>query len=279
MTMIDRDSRTEAVEPRRSWRWWRRKDRSAPTSPPASAGPDEETIRIERPDFRKRRQTGRWRTATRVLVGVLLLALVAGAVWGVYFSSYVTARGVVVTGTRALGDARVEGVARVPTGTPLARVDLDAIRARVQTIASVRRVEVSRQWPHTVRIAVTERTPIAVVDQGNGLKAVDAGGVLFGGYGTRPRRLPLVKTTPGTPTEALVEAARVVDALPAAIASRVATVAVSSVDQIELVLVNGRRVLWGSAEDSDQKAEVLGVLLKQPARQIDVSVPGRPTTK
>ena len=54
---------------------------------------------------------------------------------------------------------------------------------------------------------------------------------------------------------------------------------VASVDEIELVLANGRRVLWGSAEDSDQKAEVLAVLLKRPGQQIDVSVPGRPTTK
>lgn len=244
-----------------------------------SRGPDEETVRIERPEFRKRRHAGRWRRATRVLVAVVLLGLVAGSVWGVFFSGYVTAEGVVVTGTRSLGDARVERAARLPAGTPLARVDLDAIRGRVLAIPSVRRAKVSRQWPHTVRIAVTERSSIAVVDQGDGLKALDSEGVLFGGYDTRPRRLPLVQTAPGTPGEALVEAAKVIEALPPRITSRVDTVAVSSVDQIELVLGNGRRVLWGSAEDSDQKAEVLGVLLKRSVQQIDVSVPGRPTTK
>ena len=52
-----------------------------------------------------------------------------------------------------------------------------------------------------------------------------------------------------------------------------------SVDEIELVLANGRRVVWGSAEDSEAKAEVLAVLLKRPGNQIDVSVPGRPTRK
>jgi cell division protein FtsQ len=54
---------------------------------------------------------------------------------------------------------------------------------------------------------------------------------------------------------------------------------VVSVDEIKLVLATGRRVIWGSAEDSDQKAEVLAVLLKQPGNQIDVTVPGRPTTR
>ena len=88
-----------------------------------------------------------------------------------------------------------------------------------------------------------------------------------------------MRTQPTTPGEALVEAARVVDALPPRVAHRVDVLEVGSVDEIELVLVNGRRVVWGSADDSDQKAEVLDVLLKRPGNQIDVSVPGRPTTR
>jgi cell division protein FtsQ len=71
----------------------------------------------------------------------------------------------------------------------------------------------------------------------------------------------------------------VIDALPAHVARRVDTVEVASVDEIQLVLSNGRRVFWGSAEQSDQKAEVLAVLLERPGQQIDVSVPGRPTTR
>ena len=53
---------------------------------------------------------------------------------------------------------------------------------------------------------------------------------------------------------------------------------VATVDQISLVLRDGRTVVWGSAEDSDAKAEVLVELLEQPARKYDVSVPGQPTT-
>ncbi|MCW2711607.1 MAG: FtsQ-type protein, partial [Marmoricola sp.] len=134
-------------------------------------------------------------------------------------------------------------------------------------------------WPHTVHIAVTERTPIAVIDRGDGLQALDSEGVLFGSYETRPRGLPLVRTEPDTAAEALVESARVVGALPQRIAARVATLEVASVDKIQLVLTNGRRVVWGSAEDSTHKAEVLAVLLKRPGQQLDVSVPGRPTTR
>jgi cell division protein FtsQ len=281
MTMLDRrtraDSKAPGGKPPRSRR--NRWGRGAPDAPPPSAGPDEETVRIARKDFRKRRLAGRWRRVRVFVVALLLAAMVAGSVWLVFFSSYVAARGVEVTGTQTLSAARITRSAEVPTGTPLARVDLDAIRARVEALASVRRAEVSRSWPHTVHIAVTERTPIAVLNRGDGLQALDSEGVLFGRYGTRPRNLPLVRTEPDTPGEALVEAARVIDALPSRIAGRVDTLEVSSVDEIELVLANGRRVHWGSAESSEQKAEVLGVLLKRPGQRLDVSVPGRPTTR
>jgi cell division protein FtsQ len=265
MTMLDRRSGTSS--------------RPGRGAPPASSGPDEETVRIARRDFRRRRNAGRWRRVRTLVVTLFVLGLLAGAGWLVFFSSHVTAQEVDVTGTRSLGESRIERAAEVPTGTPLVRVDLDAIRARVESLAAVRRVEVSRAWPHTVHIEVTERTPIAVIDRGEGLQALDSAGVLFGRYATRPRQLPLVRTEPDTRGEALVEGARVIGALAPAIAARVDTVEVTSVDEIELVLGNGRRVIWGSAEDSDQKAEVLGVLLERPGNQIDVSVPGRPTTR
>lgn len=257
----------------------RRSERAADQAPPPSTGPDEETVRIARRDFRKRRNAGRWRRARPFLLAFLVLALLSGAVWLVFFSSYVTVRHSDVAGNRTVGEARIDYAAEVPTGTPLARVDLDAIRARVESIPAVRRAEVSRSWPDTVRIEVTERTPVAVIDQGAGLRALDPDGVLFGSYDVPPRNLPLVRTPPDTDGEALEEGARVIDSLPAGIARRVEVIEVSSVDEIELVLGGGRRVVWGSAEDSDQKAEVLAVLLEQPGNQIDVSVPGRPTTR
>ena len=254
-------------------------DNAAASAPPPSAGPDEETVRIARKDFKRRRNAGLRRRLRLVLLAVLVVALVSGSVWLVFFSSVVTARDVDVTGTATLADRRIERAAKVPTGTPLARVDLGAIRARVESIAAVKDAEVSRSWPHTVHIAVTERTAIAVINQGNGLQGLDADGVLFGHYSTRPRRMPVVIAPPDTADEALVEGGRVIGSLPERIASRVDTVEISSVDKIQLVLGNGRRVLWGSAEDSGQKAEVLAVLLRRPGQQIDVSVPGRPTTR
>jgi cell division protein FtsQ len=155
MTMLDRRSRTGSKSSR-----FGRKRKTQDAPPPPSAGPDEETVRIARKDFRKRRHAGRWRRVRTIVLALLLVAAVSASVWLVFFSGYVTARTVDVTGTRTVGESRIKEAAEVPTGTPLARVDLDAIAARVESIASVRRVEVARGWPHTVHIAITERTPV-----------------------------------------------------------------------------------------------------------------------
>ena len=99
-------------------------------------------MRIARKDFRKRRNAGRWRLVRRLVLALLLVGLVAGSVWVVFFSSYVTAREVDVVGTSTIPDAKIERAANVPIGTPLARVDLNAIVKRVQPIDAVRYVKV-----------------------------------------------------------------------------------------------------------------------------------------
>jgi cell division protein FtsQ len=68
----------------------------------------------------------------------------------------------------------------------------------------------------------------------------------------------------------------VAGALPGKLAKKVDYVEVHSVDRISLVLRSGRKVTWGSADDSANKARVLAVLLDQRARSYDVSVAGQP---
>ena len=49
---------------------------------------------------------------------------------------------------------------------------------------------------------------------------------------------------------------------------------------VSLVLKDGREVVWGSAEESETKAEVLATLLATVQAQVyDVSVPSKPTTR
>ena len=195
------------------------------------------------------------------------------------FSSVLSVHGVRVEGAGVLDPREVRAVAAVPTGSPLATVDLEAIRERVERLTPVEDVDVSRAWPDRVRIDITEREAVAVVIRDGVVHGVDPEGVVFRRYPSRPPSLPLVRTTTRTDTNALAEATRVVGALPADLRARVRYVSVATVDTISLRLRNGKVVRWGSAEDSDSKAEVLAVLLDQRASLYDVTVPGRPVIR
>lgn len=239
---------------------------------------DVTTVRSRRA-FARRQWARRWLTWKYVLVALLLLGLLVGAGWLFWFSSYLAVRTVDVSGTQRLGDAEVRAAAGVPEGEALARVDLATVRARVQALADVRSAEVTRTWPDTVTISVEERTAVAVVEIGGRLRGLDVEGVVFREYRSPPAGLPRVRTPADTGRDALLEAAGVVSALPADLTRKIDHVEVVTVDQMSLALRDGRTVVWGSAEESEAKAEVLTALLEQPGSTYDVSVPGQPTVR
>lgn len=231
--------------------------------------------------FARRRWARRWLSLRYVVALVLLLAALATAVWLVFFSTVLSVKNVEVAGNDLLAAEQVRRVAAVPDGEQLALVDLGAARSRLGALAEVKSVDVTRAWPDTVQIDIVERTAVAVVELGGRLRGLDSDGVVFREYRTVPQGMPRVRPTTSTGTDALREAAAVVSALPDDLTARVDHVEVETIDQITLVLRDGRRVLWGSAEESDLKGEVLDDLLvaAPDAGVYDVSVPGSPTTK
>lgn len=240
---------------------------------------EEPTVRLARKEFTRRQWARRWLALRGVLAAVLVLGAVGATLWAVFFSSALSVSQVRVEGASLLHRSQVRRAAEVPMGKPLATVDLGAIAERVRTLAPVEDVDVSRSWPHAVRIAVTERDPVAVVVRDGTVRGLDENGVLFRRYARKPPGLPVVHMGAHTRAEALAEAAEVVSALPADLAAKVDYVDVRTVDTISLQLRDGRTVRWGSADESASKARVLAVLLKQKASTYDVSVPGRPTLR
>ena len=170
---------------------------------------------------------------------------------------------------------------QVPAGTPLARVDTDAVGARVRERVTVAEVSVRRSWPGTLTVEVVPRSAALVVRNPQGrLEVVDAEGVTFGTVRAAPKRVPVVTATDprGTSKEALLSSLALLDALPADLASGVSGIKVSSANLITFTL-GKRSVVWGSGEDSERKVAILIALLKTPAKVIDVSAPDTPVTR
>ncbi|WP_241153916.1 cell division protein FtsQ/DivIB [Nocardioides pantholopis] len=229
--------------------------------------------------FARRQWRRRWLAWRRVGVGVLVLAVLAGGGYAVWFSSWLAVSEVRVRGVEVLTADAVRAAADVPDGTALATVDLPAVEARVEALAAVASATVTRQWPDGVLVEVEERETVAVVELGGTVRGMDEDGVVFRTYRRAPAGVPRVEAVGVIDAEALTESAQVVAALPDDLAVRIDHVQVGTVDRIALVLRDGRRVVWGSAEDSARKADVLERLISRRARTYDVSVPGRPTTR
>jgi cell division protein FtsQ len=215
-----------------------------------------------------------WRSRRVLAVAAALATLLVAGGWVVGWTSLLGVRTVTVTGVRTLPAADVLTAAAVPRGEPLARVDTGAVARRVTAIPGVARVAVSRSWPSTLRIAVTERRGVAVVSRQGTWWLVDGTGVLFQRLSAAPPGLPRLAVPDVGPDDPATRAAlSAVAALSPRIRAQVRVVAAAKPEAVRLELSGGRTVVWGSADDSAAKAEALQALLGRPGRTYDVSTP------
>jgi cell division protein FtsQ len=110
---------------------------------------DDRAARRTRRRFARRQWRRRWLAWRRVVAVLVVVALVGGAVWALWFSSMLSVRAVEVTGTSRLKPGQVRRAADVRLGGPLVSVDLGAVRARIAALAPVEHVEVSRKCSST----------------------------------------------------------------------------------------------------------------------------------
>lgn len=244
-------------------------------SPPRRPG----AVAVCPPAGRVRRQAPRRRRVLRVVAAIATLALLGTAVWVVYFSAVLDTRRVVVSGTVELTSDQVQQAARVPLRLPLARQNLDAVARRTTGLAPVAAARVTRRWPHTVQVSVTERKPLLGVPRAGAFSIVDAEGVAFA---TVPRLPPGVVRVEADVADRplLVELGVVAVSLPPDLRRQVETIRAASGDGVVVSLRSGTTVIWGDADESALKAEVTATLLdRDPKRSIDVSSPRNPAVR
>jgi len=216
----------------------------------------------------------RLRSGKLWLVGTLALVVLAASSWVVWFTSVLGVRHIEVAGSQIVGADQIRAVAAVVDGTPLARVDTDAVGRRILSLPSVADVAVSRSWPNTLTIEVTERVPLAVVAVGRRFVVIDADGVVFNTVTARPAGVIVLRVaSPGPDDPATRAALAVLAALTPTLRGQVTALVAESSTRIRLELTGGRIVLWGSTEQSETKAKVATSLLPRPGRTIDVSAP------
>ena len=204
----------------------------------------------------------------------LISVIVVGLGLLLYFTPVMAARNIVVTGLGAVTQDEVTTAAAVEPGTPLLQVDTDAVAERVAAIRRVASARVQREYPSTLRVTVVERVPVVVKDYPDGPHLFDRDGVDFA-IAPPPPGVPYLDTeNPGPDDPPTKAALQVMTSLRPEVAAQVARVAAPSVAAITLQLTDGRQVVWGTTDRTEEKALKLGALLTQPGQTLRRLQPG-----
>ncbi|HLI42933.1 MAG TPA: FtsQ-type POTRA domain-containing protein [Acidimicrobiales bacterium] len=237
----------------------------------------ERRVRVAREKGRRRR---RW-----LLAGLTALAAGGGALALVH-SSLLGARHVEISGQPHAPYATVVRVAGLEGAPPLVDLSAQVIAARVESLPWVKTARVSLSWPSTVRIAVTDRTPVAAIPlPGGGYAVADATGRVLEDTAARPLTLPLVMAGGAVPAPGgrldgpSAELARVAALTPEAMVAEISSIAWGS-GGIVVRLAGGRTAVLGDDSALGDKFVALYTVLEKANLSgivtIDLRVPSAP---
>lgn len=224
---------------------------------------------IRRFTQRSRRRRILWTSA----IGAVIL-LVGGSVVAAYSPLFAVER-VTVIGARTLDPAVIEQALSEQVGTPLALVDTSEVKAALLAFPLIETYALEARPPHDLTVRIVERTPVGVIRSGAGFTLVDAAGVALSTTSDQPSGQPLLEIEGGTDSSAFESAGLVVRSLPADVRAALTGVSASTTDDVTLTLSTGLVIVWGSAERSPEKAEVLAksLIARPDATTIDVTSP------
>ncbi|MGO9198530.1 MAG: cell division protein FtsQ/DivIB [Acidimicrobiales bacterium] len=230
------------------------------------------------------REKGRHRR--RWLIAGLVGLLVAAGGFAVVHSSVLGARHVEVTGSAHTPYSTIVKVAGLRGAPPLIDLSPAVIAERVEALPWVDTAVVSVAWPSTVRIRLTERTPVAVLPAGPaGWAVADPTGRVLEDLAARPAGLPEIASSGALPPPGkrlpahLGTLARVAAAMPESMVPEIADIRWDS-EGIVAEMSHKLVAVLGSASMLEDKFVALATVLAHGGLTgigtIDLRVPAAP---
>ncbi|MBI3004024.1 MAG: FtsQ-type POTRA domain-containing protein [Ignavibacteriales bacterium] len=118
------------------------------------------------------------RRAKRGWLWALLVMTLGLIAFSNYWKSSLKLKEIVIEGTRIVDKNELLQLSQVQTGTLLYDVDLTAVQKNVLSHHYVKDVTVERNLPSSIRVSITERLPLALVN-GSEIKYLDEEGVVL----------------------------------------------------------------------------------------------------
>lgn len=235
---------------------------------------------LERAEVRRFTRRSRHRRAAWITAAGIVLVLGVSILVAV-FSPLMALQTIEVKGTNRVDETALRQALSDQVGTPLARLDFDAIKQDIAGFPLIESYVTEEAPPHTLVVTVTERTPVVAVKSGSSFDLVDPAGIVVQSSPKRPATMPLADIARARlGSSSFRTMTEVVLSLPSTVRSQVTRVAGSTADDVTLTLKDGSTVVWGSPDDSDTKAALLAALVKDHAArnpgvvvEYDVSAP------
>lgn len=210
---------------------------------------------VRRFTWRARRRRTTW------LVSLGTVAVMTVAVVGAGYSPLMALRTIEVVGANRVPTDAVISALDGQVGTPLPLLDFGQVKSELSEFMLIQSYVTESRPPGTLVVRIVEREPVGALASNAGFDLVDAAGVVIESSGERPAGYPLIESDQGVESAGFRAVTAVVSALPESIRSQLDTVGAKTKDDVTLNLLGGARVVWGSAEESEYKAVVLGALM------------------
>lgn len=200
--------------------------------------------------------------------------------WVLLWSPLLAVSTIEVSGGSAAVRTVAERVGAEQKGRSMVLLDTSAVEAQIEADSRVADATVRRGMPRSLVIEVIARVPVLGLEKSQGqVDLLDIEGVRTQTVKAAPSGVPVVKGGSGVGDEESVRAAlAVMAALPEATRAKVTNLQFDAADSVSFRL-GSTAVVWGSSERSELKAQLVGILLSQKPKTIDVSAPDNPVTR
>ncbi len=225
-------------------------------------------------------QIKRHKRLRRSAIGALLVAVIATLGYLFWFSpvfAYDPGQTRVMGASMQVPAQQVKDALSSYAGKPLLRVPTGQLASTLKKDNPwIKEIKVQREFPRGLTVHLTLRNPVAKTGQG---MLIDLDGKVFPAKGFEVSNLVTVASSCSVSDngECLKSAATVVNSLPPEIKEKIAQAQTARLDNIELELKSGAKVIWGASRDNQKKTQVLMVLLQRGGTVYNVTDYAHPT--
>ncbi|MBO8136629.1 MAG: FtsQ-type POTRA domain-containing protein [Desulfotomaculum sp.] len=176
-----------------------------------------------------------------------------------------------IIGREKIPREKIIELSGVVLGSNIFKLDLHSGEKKISLLPAVKNVEITRRFPSTIVITVTERRPVALLPVEEGFAELDREGIFLRKAEFIQSSFPVITggDVPGVKpgqkvrNNAVITALTVIDKLPAQLTKQLSEVHVDTKNEVTIYTINGIQGRMGMPENIRQKGSVFLKVLEQ----------------